>query len=217
MPVLIGLTLTAWLITLWCVVAAVRARSGLRAARRLAMAAGWGALGIAAGACLVLVQAFQAFSGDTLVARVTTKRLAPDAFELTYSPVGSGKGDTARARGKALEALQRVPLRGDQWSVSGGVIKWHPWLTALGLRSYHRPMRISGQFSDLSRQRAAAPTVVSLAKDVDWLWERFYWADPYLPWVDAVYGSSAYAYVEPQAIQEIYVTPSGYLIKRAPP
>ena len=109
----------------------------------------------------------------------------------------------------------QVELQGDQWMVSGGLIKWHPALALLGLKSYHRPMRIAGQFTDLRQQRAHLPTVYPLQQAlVDRCWEAFYWAGRRLPFVEAVYGSSAYAYVEPGVAQDIYVTPSGYLIKR---
>ena len=165
-----------------------------------------GGMGALLGALVILLQAFQAFSGETLVAHVTTRRLSPVAFELTYLPAG-GQG----------EAIERIRLEGDQWVVSGGILKWHPWLTVLGLQSYHKPMRLSGQFSDLKRQRAQAPMVYPLRPERDWLWERLYWASAHLPFIEAVYGSSAYAYVEPSTIQEIYVTVSGYLIKRANP
>ena len=84
----------------------------------------------------------------------------------------------------------------------------------MGVRSYHQPRRLSGQCADLERQRAQPPTVYPLAPDVDWIWELAYRLDPYLPFVEAVYGSSAYAYVEAGVTQEVYVTPSGYLIKR---
>ena len=151
----------------------------------------------------MLVHAFGSFAGETLVARVTTQRLSTGEFLFTYSPleVDAGTANTFR-------------LRGDQWTISGGVVKWHPWLTALGLRSYHKPLRISGQFSRLDQQRAQPPTVYALTPGTDWFWEALYWADRYLPFVEAVYGSSAFVYVEPQTVQEVYVTPSGYLIKR---
>lgn len=151
----------------------------------------------------VLLHVLHAFTGETLVARVTTSRTAPDAFELVYQPA---TGEPAR----------RVQLRGDQWAISGGIVAWHPWLTGLGVPSYHRPTRLSGQYADIKRQRAQAPTLAALEPAVDRVWESFYHLEPYLPFVGSVYGSSAYVYVEPDKIQEVYVTPTGYRIKRHP-
>jgi len=192
-----------WVLVLCEVVGAVRRPRPVRTLKRLLAAAVFAALGTLLASLLILRALFHAFVGETLVARVTTSRLSPTAFELRYAPVGPA-------------ALTRtVRLEGNQWAISGGIVKWHPWLTALGVKSYHKPMRLGGQFSSLSQQRARPPTVYPLEPEADRFWEALYWADPYLPFIEAVYGSSAYAYVEPGVVQEVYVTPSGYLIKRA--
>ena len=192
-------------LALWRLLGVARGPGIFRRLRRLIGAAVWGSLGLLLGSVVVLLHSFAVFSGETLVAHVTTRRLSPDTFTLAYQPAEA-----------AAPPLQ-VELRGDQWMVSGGLIKWHPALALLGLKSYHRPMRIAGQFSDLRQQRAHAPTVYPLQLELmDRCWEAFYWAGRRLPFVEAVYGSSAYAYVEPGVAQDIYVTPSGYLIKRSP-
>ena len=50
---------------------------------------------------------------------------------------------------------------------------------------------------------------------LDRFWEAMYWADPNLPFVDAAYGSAAFAYVEPGRVQEVSVSITGYLIRRS--
>ena len=196
-------TAAAWVLGLWSLVQAFLNPGPLRTPRRLLSAVVYVALGAVLGSVFVLLHFFDAFSNETLVARVVVTQMSPPAFELTYTPAVAG-GEP-----------QDVHLEGDQWAVSGGIIKWHPWFTALGLKSYHRPMRLSGQFSRVADQRSHLPTVYPLESDLlDRFWEAFYWADPYLSFVEAVYGSSAYVYVQPGVVQDIYVTPSGYLIKR---
>ena len=191
-----------WLLALWSALGVLRGPGVLRRVRKLVDAAVCVVLGGLLVGVLILLRAFLAFSGETLVAEVRTRRLSPTEFELTYTPARAASGRT-------------MALRGDQWAVSGGLVKWHPWLTAMGWPSYHKPMRLSGQFSSLEEQRRRPPTVEEIAEPgVDRFWEAVYWADHYLPFVEAVYGSSAYAYVEPGAVQEIYVTPFGYLIKK---
>jgi len=199
--VLGGAAVVAGLLAIYLGVTAFQHGGMLGGLRRLLVAAAFAVLGLVLGSLFILVQLFQAFAGETLVARVTTTRLSSPAFELTYTPADG----TPRVR---------VELEGDQWSVSGGIVKWHPWLTALDVKSYHRPIRLSGQFSSLAEQRKRPPTAHALEPVADRFWEAFYWADPYLPFVDAVYGSSAYVYVEPDVVHELYVTPSGYIIKR---
>ena len=204
MALLATATVMVWVFALVCGIR-VFARGGwLVRVRRLLVAMGSAAVAVVCSSLLMLLQAFHAFTGETLVATVTTQRTAPQEFILTYHPA---------------EWVQEMPgqamsLRGDQWAISGGLVKWHPWLTSLGLASYHKPLRISGQFSQLDQQRAQPPTVQALAPGTDWFWEALYRAAPYLPWVEAVYGSAASVYVEPDAVQEVYVTPTGYLIKR---
>jgi hypothetical protein len=198
---LVIVTIVVWALALWSAIGIVRGPGIFGRARRLFNTVFYGSFGAVLLTALIFLRAFLAFSGETHVAEVTTRRLSPVDFELTYTPVGAGQGRT-------------VTLRGDQWTVSGGIVKWHRWLTAAGWPSYHKPIRVSGQFSDLAAQRREPATAESVAEPgVDRFWEAAYWADPYLPFVDAVYGSSAYAYVEPGAIQDVYVTPSGYLIK----
>ncbi len=203
MAVLAAATVVVWALSLWAVGAALRGPGLVRRLRRCVTAAVLAGLGILLGSLLLLLQLFEAFSAETLVARVTTRRLSPREFELTYAPADA-----------ATSSAVQVQLRGDQWSISGGIVKWHPWLTALGLASYHKPMRLAGQFSDLEQQRTHFPTVYALEPAADRFWEALYWADPALPFVEAVYGSSAYVYVEPGVVQEVYVTHSGYVIKR---
>ena len=200
MTMLAAAALIIWLISFWCLGGGLYGRGLMRRLRRLITAAVFASLGALLTTLLIVFHAFHAFSGETLIAQVSARRLSPEEFELTYAPAG--------------RAALTVRLRGDQWVLSGGVVKWHPWLTAFGLDSYHKPMRLSGQFSDVKRQRSRPPTVAALEPEGDQFWELLYRFDPYLPFVEAVYGSSAYVYVEPGLTQEVYVTSSGYLIKR---
>ena len=208
------LTIVVWLVSLGFGLNAFRTSGLLRKLRRLLGCALFAGVGLLFWALLFVSHAFSAFSRETLVATVVTWRLSPEEFELIYTTPAPGVPAGAMDKQPA-RASRRVRLRGDQWSVSGGIVKWHPWLTALGFSSYHRVLRLSGQFSDLEQQRARPPTVFAVEPVVDRFWEALYWMDPYLPFIEAVYGSSAYAYVEPNTIQEVYVTPSGYLIKRS--
>lgn len=194
-------TVTAWIVTLSLLAGVLRGPGLARRLRRIPLALVCGVMALLLSGLLAISHALQAFSDETLVAQVAVRRLGPDHAEVTYHPAQGGAPRTFR-------------LQGDQWAVSGGMIKWHPWLTAMGLKSYHKPMRISGQFSSLQRQRAAPPTVFALEPGTDLMWDLVYRLSPVLPFIEAVYGSSAYAYLEPEHLHAVYVTPSGYLIKR---
>lgn len=202
--VLITATVIVWIFAASLAVGVLRRRGLMTRLQALAGALVWSALGGVLTALLVLLHALQAFSGETRIARVTTRPAGREAFDLTYSPV-VGPGTSPHT----------VRLQGDQWTLSGGIVKWAPWLSVVGLKTYHKPMRISGQFSRLERQQAQPPTVFALTPETDPVWEAFYRVAPYLPLVDAVYGSSAYVYAQPNVVHDVYVTPSGYLIRRA--
>jgi len=196
-----GLLLTAGL---WVGFGAFRDVGLLVKLRRLVVGVGFLAVGSLCLALTIALRAFEAFATSREVAEVRCQWVGPKEFELSYTAI----------RGDEPQVPKTFRLRGDQWSVSGGIIKWHPVLTVLGLKSYHRPMRISGEFSNLVQQRTHFPSVYPLQPEFfDQFWEGFYWAERHLPFVEAVYGSSAYAYAEPGVTQEICVTPSGYLIK----
>ena len=161
-------------------------------------------LGLLCVGLAMAMRSFEAFAQSTVIAEAECKWIGPKEFELSYTPISAGQ----------RKATQVFHLRGDQWSISGGVVKWHPWLTALGLPSYHRPTRISGRFANVTDETAAPPTAVALGQELDRCWWVFYHLDPVLPFVEAVYGSAAYTYVNPAVRVEISVTPAGYFIDR---
>ncbi len=187
-----------WLLSAW-------RRSGILVKVRGTLAGGL-LLGVG-GLCLALVMAlrsFEAFSAATVIAQVRCRWTGPKAFELTWTPIRNGTPGQP----------QTVQLRGDQWAVSGGMVKWHPWLTALGLPSYHKPTRLSGRYATAAEEIASPPSAVALGQEPDRLWWWFYQLDPYLPFVEAVYGSTAFTYVNPAVPVDVAVSPSGYLVQR---
>ncbi|MBI3088569.1 MAG: hypothetical protein HYY91_06795 [Candidatus Omnitrophica bacterium] len=161
-------------------------------------------LGSGCLAFALTLRAFDAVVQKTPAAEVRCRWRSPQAFTLTLT----------RLRQGTRQAPQTFELRGDQWSVSGGMVTWHPWLTALGLPSYHRLTRVSGRFSRAAQERLVAPTAFEVDGEGDWLWAWWYRLDPYLPFVEAAYGSAAFLPVDPDVIATVSVTPSGYLIER---
>ena len=183
---------------------ALRSRTLITLLQRVVLATLMALVAVLLSLLLVVLRACQTFSGETLVARVSVRSLEHDCFELTYRP-----------ESRVPRVMTVAQLEGDQWALSGGIIKWHPWLTFLGMKSAHRPTRLIGQFSDLKRARRIPQTIVPLNGGEDRVWTWWFWAAPSLPFVEAVYGSSSFIFVDPAHEADIYVTPSGYLIKRA--
>lgn len=153
-----------------------------------------------------LAAALRTYTALTLEAPIATIACEPapgqaQQFRAHYTPL-TPPGPT-----------QTFDLRGDQWMVSGDFLKWHPWLQVLGFRPVHKPTRLSGRFSQASRERSQPPTVYDLngGTDVWWTWLHHHGA--YLPFVEAVYGAGAYTFADPGRIYTLYVTNSGYLVK----
>ncbi len=195
-------------IALLSLVSCIRGPGIFRRLNRLASTGVFGAFAVLFAALYGTLYACLVFSDQTLVGTVRTRPVGPKQFELVYEPASVSRAE------KAGEKTFR--LNGDQWTFSGAMIKWHPIFSLMGIRNYHRPLRIGGQFSSVDEQRAQLPTVESIGPGKDYVWEWAYWLAPKLPFLDAVYGSAAYGYVDAKSVQQIYVTPSGYMIKRLP-
>ena len=199
-----GLLLTAGL---WVGFGAFRDVGLLVKLRRLVVGVGFLAVGSLCLALTIALRAFEAFATSREVAEVRCQWVGPKEFELSYTAI----------RDDEPQAPKTFRLRGDQWSISGGVVKWHPWLTALGLPSYHKPTRISGRYANTAEEIAAPPTAFDLDGPIDPVWWWFYRASPFLPFVETTYGSAAFTYVNPAVVLEVDVTPSGYLVTRKRP
>lgn len=201
---LVVCTLLVWLVAVACLYSAFVQKGWVRKGKRLIVAL----VCICIGIYLLFFTAFihysfQPFASEKVVAHVSVDWLGPGEFELTYTPAGD-----------PAALAQSIQLRGDQWIITGGIVKWHPLLAFFGIRkSYHKPMRLGGQFSGIKRHRSELPSIHNLSPDVDRFWKALYRADPYLPFIDVVYASSAFILVEPYRIGEIYVGPSGYFMK----
>ena len=87
----------------------------------------------------------------------------------------------------------RYSIRGDEWQIDARVIKWQGWAQLLGLTAQYRLERLSGRYTDIEQEKQQARTLYSLTTTdrIDY-WQLLYNYKPYIPWVDAYYGSAAY-------------------------
>ena len=177
--------------------------------RRLVMGLTFGLVATLSLGLVVALRSFEAFAASHPVALVECRWVGEKTFDLQWIVLHEGTPQ---------EPLT-IRLKGDQWSVSGGIVKWHPWLTALGMPSYQKVTRISGRYAAVQEEIAHLPTAVELNGGFDRVWEWLYRLDPYLPFVEAAYGSAAFLSVNPAVVHQVDVAPSGYLIRhtRRPP
>lgn len=185
---------------------AVRRGGPMRVAQGVVVGALVLAVGALASGLAVALKSFHVFAGSTVVAEAQCQRLGPQEFELTL----------VTFHGEQPQPPQTARLHGDQWSISGGIVKWHRWLTFLGVPSYHKLDRLSGRHSRLADELTQPPTAMEVDGGIGSLWLWLYDLDPYLPFIEAAYGTAAFAEADPRFLYRVAVTTSGYLISREP-
>lgn len=155
---------------------------------------------------LFSLRAYQVFTREELVAIV---RVDPQPkggrydFLMWFTPVQNG----------VPLKISAFPIHGDQWTVGGEIVKWHPWVNLLGVKSCHRLTRISGRYLKADAELAKPRSVYELNGGTRSLWRWLYRFGARLPFVEAVYGNAAYTLAAPGSQWGVYVTLSGYLIK----
>lgn len=147
-------------------------------------------------------RAYQAFNKEELFASVTCQKSYNISFDyiIFYNPVG-------KTRPIAFG------IKGNQWRVEGLVIKWKPFVNILGIHTWHKPVRLSGRFSSIEKQKKYGSTDYALNNGEDNFWRFIYKANKLLPFIEAVYGSAAFIPCKENVVYKVYVTTSGYLIK----
>lgn len=150
---------------------------------------------------------YTAFTNEELAARARVIKKPfqeKDVIELEFTPLknnSSGNPDT-------------YLLKGNQWMVEADILKWHPAMNLLGLKTGYKITRISGRYLSGEKQSRARQTVYTINGGTDRLWIFLHKYQNFLPFVEAVYGNSAYAFAEYGRESGVYVTISGLIIKK---
>jgi hypothetical protein len=158
------------------------------------------------GGLLFALRSYQVFTEQTLVATIQCRSVSegsPYQFLLHYQP------ESADGPG----ATEQFQMYGDQWMVGGEILKWHPWLSLLRIRSGYKVTRINSRYLQERDEREKPRSVYPLNGGTDPLWQWLYRTGPTLPFVEAVYGNAAYIPAWPGTRWGLYVDLSGYLLK----
>jgi hypothetical protein len=109
---------------------------------------------------------------------------------------------------------QELALSGDEWQVDARVLKWRPFADLLGFDTAYRLERISGRYSDISRERDQQRTVYALnPPDRIDVWTLLRAWRRYVPWADALYGSAVYVPMSDGARYQVVVSQSGLVAR----
>lgn len=173
--------------------------------RTLFWVAGWAVLLGGIGLLLGL-RSYHVFTEEDLVGIVRCEpagKGSPGGFVLEFTPV----------HGKSRAAGRRFPMAGDQWTIGGEFLKWHPWLNWLGFKSCFKLTRLSSRHLKAEDELRGPRAVYDLNGGTDLLWRVLYRVGNWIPLVEAVYGNAAHVMAQPGTRWGVYVTLSGFLIK----
>jgi hypothetical protein len=158
------------------------------------------AVGLAAALVAVGMRGYEAFTRETVAARISVAPSGPQRFD---------------ARVKFADGRETgFVIAGDELYVDAHILKWKPVANVLGLHTAYELDRIAGRYRSVEQERKqlrtvyplAAPKVVDLAS----LRGKHAWLGPLL---DAEYGSASYVPVTKPAELEVRVSTSGLLIR----
>lgn len=155
---------------------------------------------------LLGLRSYQVFAREDLVAVVRCEGFpkgSPYQFKLEFTPVSRGFSTLP----------QRFLMHGDQWTIGGEILKWHPWLNLMGIKSCHKLTRLSSRYLKAQEELAKPKSVYELGGGTSLFWQWLYRAQSWIPFVEAVYGNSTYTMAQPDTQWGVYVTLSGYLVR----
>jgi hypothetical protein len=161
-------------------------------------------LAVSAGIIRMYCASFRVFTERELIAKVEYRTGAPGQPEQLKVLLYPG---TAQAQ----EHL--IPFNGDEWVIESRMVQWKPFWSRCGVKRYYRLDRITSRYRDSDKEKNAPRVVYALMDAPDHLWGLIWKYQKLLPFVEAVYGNSAFVPAEAGSSYEVYITYSGLMIK----
>jgi hypothetical protein len=160
------------------------------------------AAGVATAAVAVGIRGYEAFTRETVAARISVVPSGPQRFD---------------ARVKFADGREAgFVIAGDELYVDAHILKWKAIANVLGLHTAYELDRIGGRYRSVEQERNSIRTIYPLGapKVVDLfdLRGKYAWLGPVL---DAEYGSASFVPVTKPAELEVRVSTSGLLIREA--
>ena len=150
------------------------------------------------------LSSYKFFSDRRLVAIVECKpseNLSSPVLDIEFFP-GS---DEAQVRTFLFNA--------DEWVLESRIVQWKSFLGITGARSYFQLERLSGRYLDIEKEKSMPRIVYGLQDSGDKMWELLYKYQRMIPFIEAVYGNSAFVRYERGKKFHVFVTNTGLMIK----
>ena len=145
----------------------------------------------------------------------TYKRLTNEEpiAQLAFTPINSQEFDASLRLGNFCEE-ETYKIYGDEWRIDAQFLKWKSWAALLGINPLYRIERLSGRYSEIqdenSKHHSAHEIKPITTLNLSKLAEDY---DHKFPFLDTVYGSSAYEKMKAETIFTVFRTQSGILIR----
>jgi hypothetical protein len=165
------------------------------------------AVGVAALSLVAMLQGWRAFTHKTHVAELQCIELGPHKLRVYLVPFD---GDGARG------GTEIYDIEGDEWQVGGDILRFRPFVTALGVEPVFRLTRVEGRWSNAADANAHKGSAFDRAPpSMSWL-GLYRGADKApMRWiVDGAHGQSVSQLPDRRAVYDIYVTPNGYIVDK---
>jgi hypothetical protein len=163
--------------------------------------------GFAALSLVVMLQSWHAFTKKTHVAELQAIELGPHKVRVYLVPI-----DNDGARG----ATEIYDVDGDEWQVGGDVVRFRPFLTALGVTPVFRLTRVEGRWLAAADANSHQGSAFDRAPpSTAWL-GLYRGADkPPIKWlVEGAHGQAVSQLPDRRAVYDIFVTPNGYVVDK---
>ena len=147
------------------------------------------------------LRSYRQLQREELVAVISCERpFEPGAdFTLVY---------TSAIPKEQMHRTRSFQIRGNEWAFGGAVVRWKGWARFLGARTLYRPLWIEGRAD--GRQQSFYP----FKETFDPIWFLLSRFGEGCPFVEATYGSSVSAPPIHQIQFHLYVTESGFAVKK---
>lgn len=145
----------------------------------------------------------------------TYKRLTDEEpiAQLAFTPINSQEFDASLRLGNFCEE-ETYKIYGDEWRIDAQFLKWKSWAALFGVNPLYRIERLSGRYSEIqdenSKHHSAHEIKPITTLNLSKLAENY---DHKFPFLDTVYGSSAYEKMKAETIFTVFRTQSGILIR----
>ena len=138
------------------------------------------------------LQSYQKLTHEEVIGEIAIERIEPQSYLLRLFI--------------KEQAPQYFKLHGDQWQIDARILKWHSWANLLGLHTLYRLERLSSRYHRPQQSEQLSAIALSTTDNA---YSHLQW----LPFVDSIYGNSAYMPFGHGARYRLSVSTSGIVVR----